>query len=189
MVTFFWFTGSPHTLLSKNTPDISMSTVYLDQTMVSIDNIQNIQKILTIVSSSIFEPDFVPPPSNSVQFLRNCSSPKLYTRDYWTAEKIQETEQSWDDMNYCRWCWSVKSFKWTLVDIVESQLRSFRLILQPKTKITNKNKLDLELCWPQLFYLSNLFILYYMYYLYFLYYLYHDIMCPVTIVDKATFTF
>ena len=60
-----------------------MSTVYLDQTMVSIDNIQNIQKILTIVSSSIFEPDFVPP-SNSVQFLRNCSSPKLYTRDYWT---------------------------------------------------------------------------------------------------------
>merc|ERR1712016_391238 len=74
---------SPHTLLSKNTPDISMSTVYLDQTIVSIDNIQNIQKILTIVSSSIFEPDFVPP-SNSVQFLRNCSSPKLYTRDYWT---------------------------------------------------------------------------------------------------------
>ena len=53
--------------------------------------------------------------------------------------KSRKPKQSWNDMNYCRWCWSVKSFKWTIVAIVQilSLLRRFRLIVQPKTKICN----------------------------------------------------
>ena len=33
--------------------------------------------------------------------------------------KSWKPKQSWNDMNYCRWCWSVKSFRWTLVGIFE----------------------------------------------------------------------